>query len=706
MKRLCLIICVAICAFPFSHDSAASDSTCRDNSDRGHPATWMDSIQIYSYVATSIGNARRLNLTVNGVWNGCATENTAVSLLPETFLWRFRSDKAFVDNTHRAGMRHMSAIRCAFAHAQSFQEWPQLEEGVCRGLSGTFLKIPSWYIGNPCFMCQNSPVWQEYLLRLARRALDSGTDAILLDEPFGDTYFSRMPDPDVPGYSDWDLELLARDLSDSFDPHQVQTIFGLSKIELTSIRDKLKQVDFEKWAANPAPPDTTPADRLWLRLRRSQLKTNLEAKRKFVDGIRQYSRHVRGREVPVGANLAGLGSATFDSGTIPVLLLADLFDFVAFEMAYPPIGAVSKGSLPFSIPPRAKWMPWYKLGSAMWGPHRVLVLPSEGPFMEWITGDRRVNYLCLLLAEAYAGQGALLVPPVEELSKEPVERYTKFIKRNAGFYQGYDDVAPIGILYSYSPDNESRQWSYWGLAQALYESGIPFSTVFTTSEKSRWQDLSLESLKKHSAVFLPMGDALTADQHEMIDTYVRECGGTVILTGPGGGFSVPAEGGSHRYGAGRFVVMGGDHDASRAPQCDPAAAYWTSYSDEYRAAIVDTAVACLKEGSPVIIPREQREWSTVAYAQPDSNRVIIHVLNYDYDSGRDDFRPKENVLVRLDPSAFRLKKGKYYCAAYSPDREGPVDLACSQAGRYVEIELPRLYISEVIVLRPQEESSP
>jgi hypothetical protein len=699
MNGLCLILSVAISAFSFSHDSAAADLSRRDRSDRGHPTTWMDSVQIYSYVATSIGNARRLSLTVNGVWNGCATENTAGSLLPETFLWRFRSEKAFVDNTHRAGMRHMSAIRCAFAHAQSFQERPELEEGVCRSLSGIFLKIPSWYIGNPSFMCQNSPVWQEYMLRLARRAVDSGTDAILLDEPFGDTFFSQMPDPDMPGYSEWDLKLLARDLSDSFDSHQLQTIYGLSEIELSSIREKLKEVDFEKWAANPAPPDTTPADRLWLRLRKNQLKTNLEAKSKLVDGIRQYSRHVRGREILVGANLAGLGAATSDSGTIPVLLLADLFDFVAFEMTYPSIGVVSKGALPFSTPPRAKWMPWYKLGSAMWGPHRVLVLPSEGPFMDWLTGGKRVNYLCLLLAEAYAGQGALLVPPVEELSKEPVEQYTKFIKRNAGFYQGYEEVAPIGILYSYNPDNESRQWSYWGLAQALYESGIPFSTIFTTSEKSRWHDLSLELLKEHTAIFLPTAEGLTPDQRQIIDTYVQECGGTVILTEPGNGFSVPDESGSHRYGAGRFVVMGKDHGASRAPQCDPAAAYWTSYSDEYRAAIADTAVACLKGGSPVIIPREQREWSAVAYAQSDSNRVIVHVLNYDYDSNRDYFRPKKNILIRLDPSAFGLKKDRYHCTAFSPDRKYPIDLTCSQADGYVEIELPELHLYEVIVLR-------
>jgi hypothetical protein len=673
IRSLCLIIYIAISIFPFSLDSAASDLSRGNASDRSHPTTWMDSVQIYSYVATSIGNARRLSLTVNGVWNGCATENTAGSLLPETFLWRFRNGKAFVDNTHRAGMRHMSAIRCAFAHAQSFQERPELEKGVCRSLSGVFLKIPSWYIGNPSFMCQNSTVWQEHTLRLARRAVDSGTDAILLDEPFGDTFFSQMPDPDLPGYSEWDLKLFARELSDSLDSHQMQTVFGLPDVELPSIREKLKEVDSEKWAANPAPPDTTPADRLWLRYGRSQLNTNFEAKKKLVDDIRQYSRQVGGKDIPVGANLAGLGTARFGSGTISVLLLADLFDFVAFEMTYPPIGAITKGALPFSIPPRAKWIPWYKLGSAIWGPRRVLVLPSEGPFMEWITGGKRVNYLCLLLAEAYAGQGALLINPVEEVSKEPIERYARFIKRNTEFYQGCEEVAPIGILYSYSPDNESRQWSYWGLAQALYESGIPFSTIFTTSEKSRWHDLSLETLKKHAAIFLPTSDGLTPDQRKVIDTYVQECGGSVILTEPENG---------------------------------PAAAYWTSYSDEYRAVLADTAVACLGGGSPVIIPREQREWSAIAYAQPDSNRVIIHVLNYDYDGNLDHFRPKKNILIRLDPSAFGLKNDGYHCAAFSPDREDPIDLTCSQAGGYVEIEIPELNLYEVIVLRPREESSP
>jgi hypothetical protein len=86
--------------------------------------------------------------------------------------------------------------------------------------------------------------------------------------------------------------------------------------------------------------------------------------------------------------------------------------------------------------------------------------------------------------------------------------------------------------------------------------------------------------------------------------------------------------------------------------------------------------------------------------------VIIHVLNYDYDGNLDHFRPKKNILIRLDPSAFGLKNDGYHCAAFSPDREDPIDLTCSQAGGYVEIEIPELNLYEVIVLRPREESSP
>jgi hypothetical protein len=704
--RFWIIFSAAISILAYSPSDWSAVSSSREEAAHGRAKDWMDSIQVYSYVATSIKNARHLSLTVNGVWNGCAMENTAGSLLPETFFWRFRSEKAFVANTHHAGMRHMSAIRCAFAHAQSFQERPELETGICRSLTGTFLKIPSWYIGNPCFMCQNSPIWQEYLLHLARRAIDSGTDAILLDEPFGDTFFSSACDPDLPGYSDWDLALFAKYLVAHFDSNELRVTFGLSDTRPSCIRDKLKDVDFKKWAAHPDSADSTQADRLWFRFTRSQLVTNLAAKRELVDGIRTYSKQAAGKEILIGGNLAGLGTMKFGTGTIPVLLLADLFDFVAFEMMYPPIAGASGGTLPFSIPPRAKWMPWYGLGTAIWGPHRILALPCEGPFMEWITGGKRVNYLCHLFAEAYSGQGALLINPVEEVAREPVARYARFIRENARFYQGYVDAAAVGVVYSYDVDCDSLQWSYWGLAQALYESGIPFSTIFVTSEKSRWSNLSSEALRKYRGVFLPMSRGLTGEQRGAISKYVREGGGTVILLEPDGGFSTTMEGSSEKQGAGRFIVMHGDSARSSVLNNDLGKAYWLSHSDECRKALVDAALACLPEGSSLGIPQEQHEWSAVAYSQPDSNRVIIHVLNYDYDADRDSFHPKENLLIHLNPSAFGLNGSNYCCTAFSPDREGSIDLTCVGREAYLEVAIPELQLYEVIVCRPREESSP
>jgi hypothetical protein len=684
---------------PASDCSAATSRAGEAAVDR--PGAWMDSIQVYSYVATSIGSARHLGLTVNGVWNGCATENTAGSLLPETFLWRFRSAKAFVDNTHRAGMRHMSTIRCAFAHAQSFQEEPRLEDGVCRSLNGTFLKIPSWYIGNPCFMCQNSPVWQEYLLGLARRAVDSGTDAVVLDEPFGDTVFSGACGPDLPGYSDSDLALFAMHLRDDFDSDELRDTFGLSGAEPSRIRKKLEEVDCGKWSANPAATETTQADRLWFRFKRSQLMTNLAAKERLVEGIRSYTKQTTGKDLPIGANLAGLGTASLGAGAVPVLLMAGLFDFAAIEMVYPRVGGTRQRTLPFDVSARAKWMAWYKLGAAIWGPHRTLTLPSEGPFMEWITGEKRVNYLCHLFAEAYTGEGALLVNPVEEVAKEPVARYAKFVREHIRLYRDCEEVAPVAVLYSYDIDAEAHQWSYWGLAQALYESGVPFSTIYVTSEKSGWSELSPEALGEYEVVFIPMSGSLTEEQRSAVSAYVRDEGGTAIVLEADSGFSAGAVDDTGKRRTGRFIEMGGDSTRSSISDDGLGAAYWASYSDECRRALVDTALSCLTEGSPLIIPQNQREWSAVAYAQPDSDRAIVHVLNYDYDSEHDAFRPKEDVSIRLDPSAFGLSGESFRCTALSPDRDGPIDLACIRRGEYLEMTIPLLRQYELIICTPR-----
>jgi hypothetical protein len=708
MKYIALIVCSVMILISLEGCFLVGDDgppeACLNAQPLSDSRFWLDGPQIYTNIAIPLEKACRMGITVNGLWNGWGMKSPVASMHPEMIFWRFKNDQEYVDGIHEAGMLHGSTLSSVYAHEHTIKKHPDLKQAICRTITGdTFQMEGGWYLGNFPFMCQNSPLWQEALLDRAKKMIDAETDAIVFDEPFGDTFFGSLPFPEFPGFSEIDLMLLAEDLKQNFTPEELTNRFGVSNPEPEKLREQFAQADLMEWSDQ----EISPTEHLWRHFRQLQMQKNLESKKRLVDAIRQYSIDVRGEAIPIGANLAELEAYSFLSLQLPVLYLAELCDFLAFEMAYRPAldnRNSLEGKEAFVLSSRGKWVPWYKLGEAIVGSHRSLAYPSQEMVDVWMEKYRKINYLCHLFAEAYAAQGGLIIPFADfgDKGEKVLRRYTQFVRQHIDLFERSEIFAPIGVLYSHGENTTSQHWSYLGVAQALYEAGLPYSVIYTTSDSARWGTLSRSKLKQYPALILPLVSGLNQAQRDVVLEYANEDGGFVMLFEADHGFPISREPGFHPYGTGGFIMM-----KNESKETTLGEAYYTNYSDDIRKQLAETVLKYLPEGSPVLLPQTQREWAAIAYAQSEENRAVIHVLNYDYDPEQDYFRPKRNVILRVKTSAFGLsQENTVLCTGYSPERDTPIKLSCRHIEGYLELKIPELSIYEVLVIKGGKDFSP
>ncbi len=666
---------------------------------------WLDGPQIYTNLGVSAEIADRLGVTVNGLWNGWGMKKSVVSMHPSLMLWRTKQEGAYVAKFHDGGFLHGSTLSCAYALQSEVNRRPELRQAVCRTAQDkTFVMDGGWYLGKQPFMCQNAPAWQDELLARAERIIDAGSDAIVLDEPFGETFFAGLPIPGFPGFSDYDMEALAADIEARYTSEEREARFGVPSLPASTLRSIFAGVKVEKAGNNGdgsrSDPSTSPVGRLWLHYQAFQRRENGRTKGRLVEAIREYSKKDGRGPIPIGANLAEL-DGYYAIGQMPVLYMAELFDFFAYEAAYryaPEKRGDRKGKDSFILSERGKWVPLHALGEAVVGPYRALAYPSQELVEALLEPGKKINYLCRLLAEAQASRAGLIIPMWDFREKDlrALSRYTRFIRRNPAFYEALTPVAPIGVVYAHGDGSPPQHWSYLGAAQALYESGLPYSVIYATSGGGR-PPLSRERLRGFQVVVVPMAGTLAAEARTALKDYVELDGGTVVLFRPDPDFALPPGEKRIPLGKGAFVVMGnGDLD-------EVGRTYFAEYADGLRALFAATVASCLKDGSPIELADPDRKWALLSYAQdaPDQRRrAVIHVLNYAYVPDEDRFETQRGVAFRVKAEDFGLiLTDSLRCRAYAPERSEPIALSpIASSDGYVEIAIPELGMYEVVIL--------
>ncbi len=357
----------------------------------------------------------------------------------------------------------------------------------------------------------------------------------------------------------------------------------------------------------------------------------------------------------------------------------------------------------FGWPPRAKVIPSAKVttnGRAKKGVYLTQVPTNT----ELVERGHPVNIAKLFIAEAYAARAEYQVPyevvgAAGNYSPDlrQLAPYYRFIAANRSWF-GRDWIwrPRVAVFYPVSsylggPD------SYYGAAVALVEAGIPFDVIFSGDGRMMPNTATLASLAPYHAVVLSNSVAMTAGQVQLVLDYARGGGAVIGWGSPGAAnefqdWSVEREAdwrnswtvGTRAVGRGTMTLVS---------QSDLAAEYATKRT----AAARDQMLRAISAIAPPESATNMEHVVALAYRHAAEDRLVVHLVHYDYNLDNDSVREvgPVSVTVRL-PEGFSLagKRARFL----SPDFDEPHTVAVQVADGHATFSVPRLYIYGLIAV--------
>jgi hypothetical protein len=651
-------------------------------------------VQTYSMLPLDPEKAAAKGLTVNGLWAGfgqpeAVRGSTFVISAPTEFPVRYSypTMEAYIEASHKNGILVPASVMGIAGHGMHRRRFPETENGACVGADG---QRAYW---DPTgdrtyFMCANNPTYREVLYKTLIEAIDAGADLLLIDEFCGNEacfYWSNQP-----GFCDSCLAAYRKHLSSNFTPEDLRAKFGIEDLSKFDFAKNLNGQREKPW------PETSP---LFKELWRMQERNNFESRKKLVTDLRAHMKEV-GKVIPICANVTNSGLNDWGEGHwLKGLKWAELLDFVAFETG---LDDHEKEFLP-----RGKWVAYERMAQASYRlPSAVIHLYAEVHAweIEFLEGKSNHSpYLCAMAAEAnangcqYVNYFQPVFFPKTEPFWDPVFHTQKFIRDHKDiFAPPLETGANAAILYIENEGTRDRVRTYVGIATALAESHIPFDVVLDGGDGFVPAKLAPESLKKYQVLISPATSHLTAGQKDAIMAYVSS--GGVLITPDTAEFGVAGNAPVTERDKGKFVALP-KADVPNQKPCDIAKAYFLTFDDKLRAKLEELVRPYSK---PVLeAPGADRTLSVYPHYQAEQKRIVVHVINSDYDAKSCAMRPKESVLIRLN-------RPSYYAEAqpatiYSPDfpdtGEGQtVSVTPVIKGDFIEFVVPKLAIYDVIVL--------
>ncbi len=608
---------------------------------------WYQRVQVYSMVALAKEDASRLHITVNGLWNGFFGDiSSPFAFGRKLEAWasgrQYSSDRDFVKALHRDGFLVPATILTS--QGRQDMQGEGLEKFACRSHDGALadfnLETGSF------FMCANRTAWVNWMINHGRRAIDAEADLIVLDELQGNSFFPKFQwlstylHTHEPGFCSHCIEGFRVYLREKYSPAQLLSLFRIADIEKEDLAGRIASGMHLPYTQRRTLEPLTDEYIEFQTLR------NFQAKKKLIETLRQYAR-ARGKQIPISANVFALGSDRGGGYWVKGLIYADLLDLLTFENTY--TAAEENPIVPF---PRNKWVGWEKLARAMTG-SRFVILPDTREITQLVQdrqrGKTHKNYLAIHFAEAYAMGGAYAIYYIYGLGDikewEDCGRIADFVLKNRDVYEASADRAETAILLLYGQGLYRRINSYLGLAQALYESSIPFDVVFGGGGRFLKNRLRENSLKGYRLVFVPSIQGASDVQLQNLKEYVRTGGIAVVFEAEIFGLSGQ---GFFPYGGGGFLLI--PTWRYQGKEWDIGSYYFFSYDDGVRKTLAQI-VEEINPGSSALRVQDRR---VVAYPYYYSSRhlIAVHLINYHHNLETDRVNIRENLTIKLRKPSF------------------------------------------------------
>ncbi len=646
---------------------------------------WFEQIQVYDMLALPPNDVRRYYVTVNGLWNGFySPENISSPFAFGRYLeslysgQTYSSDEEFVSVQHERGLLCPGTVLTTQGH-RSLQG-DLVEQYACCSAEG---ELAQWDFEGGVFMCSNNPGWIEWVIEQGKKIIDADGDLIVLDEIQGNGFvvwfqwLSQYLGLRESGFCQYCIGGFREYLSEKYSPSELLELFGIDDIDsydLTSrIAETMSLTYTERVAADPLIEDYVSFQE-W---------ENYEAKVHVIEELRSYATS-EGKECVVCANSFALGTPRTGDFWVKGLQFSEALDFFCFENEY---GAESDVLLPRF--PRNKWVAWEKLAAAATNSNPVVLLKAgamqsiwENPF--FLLGNVN-NYLAVHCAEAYAVGGSFANWYVKPLDRwwtwMGCARIYRFVLEHRELYEVESIMdSSVGVVYLYGEGMRENSDSYLGLGQLLSESNIPYEVVFDGDGIFLEETLTLDMLNGSEVVIVPNVVDITSAQEMVLKEYVQG-GGIAIVNDPEELGLDPVEG-EQSYGDGVFYVMLEDKGWE----------YYHSYNDVYRQEVVEVVDSYVER--MITIENSNRKVVAYPYYQPEEERVVVHLVNYDHHFLFDFMRPKFSVKIKMQKPVFDVSS----VSVVSPDFPNSRELEFVVEGDVVSFTVPLLRVYDVVIV--------
>ncbi len=320
--------------------------------------------------------------------------------------------------------------------------------------------------------------------------------------------------------------------------------------------------------------------------------------------------------------------------------------------------------------------------------------------MTYIAGDPIAMAESLAFNQTLGFVGSSPLAPV-------TQRYVDFYREHRELFVGARDVATVAVLRSFPSItyNQPRvQLSTILVEQALIQAHIPFGLIF---------DEHLADLAKYRVLALPDTECLSDAQLDSIRKFVAE-GGGLVATGTAGLYDqcrrvrtepglrgmvekqFPARAYEERVAAltavgvpercdfkkGRVVYLPSVDFDGALPQFagffSVDARFWKAPRNA--AEIVESVRWAARDRIPVEVAGPDGLASNLV-EQPGNRRVMLHLVNYN--PRKQESLDPVHVTLRL-PDGQDVKQ----CVLYSPDSEGPQELAGIRTPQGINLTVP------------------
>jgi hypothetical protein len=603
----------------------------------------------------------------------------------------------YVDSMHSRGIHVVCTQSMITTYQYPEDEPAELAETILHdpfgepvssdyGLGETIGFTQTWYIHSMLH-----PTWQDLLLDEIKMAIDYGADGILIDElPYGAAYEPDFNEYTMQLYNEYHATKIPEEINEILELFDITSLdeldYAAEVRDALSPSSELTSEDWRDWEVQ----QTIPLLEDYQRFIRIENKKAIE---RIITEAKAYAEEIYGRFVPFSGNFNDLSSRE-------AVYCFDLVDFADMECSYNRWGWFPMTRTAASV----------KLAAALGKKgYVVTAMDTRGVLLEREPEMTR-NFYRTAIADAYASGGAFYVEEGGHGLRQDLAAlapYYQFPVESLHLFEGVEPVeTEICVLHLWENlDSPHFSKAYHGTSNLLADSGYQFDVVFGAEEYLVWDKvtrypapdypLTLEMISGYPLVIVPELMDLTSGHAATLLSYV-EGGGVLIVFSSQGDLDTLVDQRGADPSISRLVGYLNDVevDVGAGRVIRPADRWGSMYASIPDAHFQGVMTSLLVGEGFIPQVGGLPENFISAFEYTDGNRLVVQLVNYNYNWDTDATKPAGPMELELTLSG-SMAGAELRATFYTPEAASQ-DLAVVVEGGVAQVTTPEFSVWGVL----------